>query len=116
MFESKFYNQIDGVALGSPLSPVVANLFSGYYEQQWLQSFEECGIILYHKFIDDIICLFDSEFDADKFVFLNQPQPNIKFTIKKQAHKQPSFLDLLITKNGVNFLTSVYLKKHSIGL
>ena len=28
----KFYNQIDGVAMGSPLDPVVANIFMGFYE------------------------------------------------------------------------------------
>ena len=27
IFNSKFYNQIDGVAMGSPLAPVLANIF-----------------------------------------------------------------------------------------
>ena len=31
-FNSKFYNQIDRVALGSPLAPVLANIFMGFYE------------------------------------------------------------------------------------
>ena len=67
--------------------------------------------------MDDIICLFNSECDADKFfVFLNQLHPKIKFTIGKQTENQRSFLDLLITSNVNNFLTSVYWKKHSNGL
>ena len=41
MFEGNFYDQIDGVAMGSPLGPVLANLFMGYHEQKWLESFEE---------------------------------------------------------------------------
>ena len=45
MFEGKFYDQIDGVAMGPPLGPVLANLFVGYHEQKWLQSFEECELI-----------------------------------------------------------------------
>ena len=32
MFNSKFYNQIDGVAMGSPLAPVLANIFMGFHE------------------------------------------------------------------------------------
>ena len=116
MFEGKFYNQIDGVAMGSPLDPVLANLFMGYHEQKWLESFEEWELILYRRYVYDIICLFNGESDADKFfVFLNQRHPKIKLTIEKQTKNQLSFLDLLITCKGDNFLTSVYQKKHSIG-
>ena len=117
MLQCKFYDQIDGVAMVSPLGPVLANLFMGYYEQKWLQSFEECEVILYLRYVDDIICLFNSESDADKvFVFLNECHGKIKFTIGKQTQNQLSFLDLLITSNGDNFLNSVYRKKHSSGL
>ena len=31
IFNSKFYNQIDGVAMGSPLTPVLASIFMGFY-------------------------------------------------------------------------------------
>ena len=65
--------------MGSPLGPVLPNPFIGYHEQKWLQSFEECEVILYSRFVDDIVCLFNSESDADKFfVFLNQWQPQNK--------------------------------------
>ena len=30
IFNRKFYNQIDGVAMGSPLAPVLANIFMGF--------------------------------------------------------------------------------------
>ena len=30
LFNGSFYDQIDGVAMGSPLAPVLANLFMGY--------------------------------------------------------------------------------------
>ena len=36
IFNSKFYNQIDGVAMGSPLAPVLANIFMGFHEFKWL--------------------------------------------------------------------------------
>ena len=34
IFNSKFYNQIDGVAMGSPLAPVLANIFMGFQESK----------------------------------------------------------------------------------
>ena len=89
IFEGKFYDQIDGVAMRSPLGPVLANCFMGYHEQKWLLSFEECEVILYRRYVDDIICLFNSESEADKFfIFLNQRHLKIKFTIEKQTENQ----------------------------
>ena len=113
MFESKFDDLIDGVAMESPLDPILFNLFMGYHEQKWLQSFEECELILYRRCVNDITCFFNSESYADKcFTFLNQRHTKIKLTIEKQTENQLSLLDLLITFNGDNFLTSVFRKKH----
>ena len=39
IFNSKFYNQIDGVAMGSPMAPVLANIFMGFYESKWLNEY-----------------------------------------------------------------------------
>ncbi|XP_065671939.1 uncharacterized protein LOC136089779 [Hydra vulgaris] len=38
LFKGQIYDQIDGVAMGSPLAPVLANLFMGNFEDKWLQS------------------------------------------------------------------------------
>ena len=35
IFKSKFYNQIHEVAMGSPLAPVLANIFMGFREFKW---------------------------------------------------------------------------------
>ena len=35
-FEGKIYKQIDGVAMGSPLGPTLANEFLCFLEQIWL--------------------------------------------------------------------------------
>ena len=37
LFRGKYYDQTDGVAMGSPLAPVLANLFMGHHERIWLQ-------------------------------------------------------------------------------
>ena len=104
MFEVKFYNQINGVAMTSPLDPVLVNPFMEYFEHKWLQSFEECKVIIYRRYMDDIICLFDSESDPDKFfIFRNQQHPNIKLTIRKQMHNQVSFLDYSLLIRETSF-------------
>ena len=58
--------------MGSRLGPVLANLFMGYYETMSLNAFPEYEIILYRRYVDDIICLLNCESAADKFFeFLN---------------------------------------------
>ena len=61
LFQGTFYDQIDGVAIGSPLGPVLANLVMDYYKTLRLNTFRECEIILYRRYVDDIICLFNCE-------------------------------------------------------
>ena len=53
--------------MGSPLGLVLANLFKGYHERFWLEEFETCEVVLYRRYVDDIICLFACDKDADDF-------------------------------------------------
>ena len=85
-FTWKLKLQIDGVAMGSPLEPVLANLFMGFYEKQWLKEFSFCKVLLYRRYVDDIICLFNCEVDAMKFFgYLNSRYPNIKSHLKNKS-------------------------------
>ena len=38
LFDQQFYKQHDGVAMGSPLGPTLANVFLCYHEKIWLQN------------------------------------------------------------------------------
>ena len=117
LFQGAFYEQTDGVTMGSLLGLVLAKLFMSYYETMWLNTFCECEMILYRRYVDDIICLFNCQFDVDKFFeFLNRQYPNIKFTFKKRVNKQISFLDVLIANDVDQFCTFVFRKKPGIGL
>ena len=117
IFNGSFYDQVDGVSMGSPLGPVLANLFMGYHEKKWLQEFNKGKVLMYKRYVDDIFCMFGNEKDAENFFeFLNCRHKNIKFTIEKESNKFLSFLDILIKNEGNRFSTSVYRKKTSIGL
>ena len=89
----------------------------GFNEKRWLDQFQFCDVLLYRRYVDDIICLFNSEQDADEFFkFLNSQHPNIKFTFEKQKDDKFGFLEVLISKTDQNFYTSVCHKMTSIGL
>ena len=63
----KFYNQIDGVVVGSPLAPVLANIFMAFYESKWLNEYNLNKPKLYLRYADDILAAFDKEQDSLNF-------------------------------------------------
>ena len=38
MFQGQYYQQMEGAAMGSPLSPIIANIFMEHFEEQALES------------------------------------------------------------------------------
>ena len=101
IFNSKFYNQIDGVAMGSLLAPVLANIFMGFYESKSLNEYNLSKSKFYLRYVDDILAAFDKEQDPLNFLnFLNKRHPNIKFTKEKQINNSIAFLDVFIL--GIN--------------
>eukprot|EP00745_Piridium_sociabile_P039856 TRINITY_DN7522_c0_g1_i16.p2 TRINITY_DN7522_c0_g1~~TRINITY_DN7522_c0_g1_i16.p2 ORF type:complete len:139 (-),score=21.82 TRINITY_DN7522_c0_g1_i16:574-990(-) len=53
-FEGNFYQQTEGAAMGSPVSPIVANLFMEDFEQKSLAAFPSPPR-LWGRFVDDAI-------------------------------------------------------------
>ena len=117
-FDGKVFDQIDGVAMGSPLAPVLANLFLGHYENLWLKNYQGPFVLFYRRYVDDTFCVFNSENEAKLFFdFLNSQHPNIKFTMEKETNKILAFLDVCIDNNDPSCLkTSTYHKKTFTGL
>ena len=115
IFNSKFYNQIDGVAMGSPLAPVLANIFMGFHESKWLNEYNLNRPKFYLRYVDDILAAFDNE--QDSINFLNNKYPNIKFTVEKQINHSIAFLDVFISGiNNQNLTLQTYHKSIYTGL
>ena len=67
-FEGKIYKQIDGVAMGSPLGPTLANGFLCFHEQIWLNECpDEFKPAYYRRYVDDIFVLLRSPDHLEKF-------------------------------------------------
>ena len=67
LFNGCFYDQVDGVAMGSPLAPVLANFFMGHYEKLWLNNYTGLKVLYYRRYVDVIICCFKNSNDARLF-------------------------------------------------
>ena len=73
------------VARGSPLAPLFANTFIGFYESKWLNEYNLNKPKFNLRYVDDILAAFDKEQDSLNFLnFLNKGHSKIKFTIEKQ--------------------------------
>ena len=64
IFNSKFYNQIDGVAMGSPLAPVLANIFMGFHKSKWFNEYNLNKPKFYLRYVDDTL---DNEHNSLNF-------------------------------------------------
>ena len=113
IFNGVIYDQIDGIAMGSPLAPVLANLFMGVHETKWLSEYEGEAPTFYRRYVDDIFAVFENEKQASSFFdYLNSRHPNIKFTNENGILH---FLDISICYLNT-FETSVYHKTTYTGL
>ena len=92
-------DQVNGVAMGSPLGPVLANLFMGFHERKWLSEYQGPPVKFYKRYVDDIFCMFEHKDHAYQFLnYLNEQHACIKFTIEEEENGKLPFLDVLVNK------------------
>ena len=110
-FNDIMYKQVDGVAMGSPLGPVLANIFVGYCESR----IEACmWPDLYVRLVDDSFTSFDNKEQSEVFLeLLNNLHPALQFTCEHEQSGKLAFLDVQVEKTNTCTLTSVYRKPTS---
>ena len=118
IFNENVYKQKDGVAMGNPLGPTLANAFLAYHEVRWLN---DCPVyfkpLLYRRYVDDTFLVFRSLSHIPLFLdYLNSKHKNITFTSETERNGKLAFLDILLTRNNGGFQTAVYRKPTFTGL
>ena len=110
LFDQQFYEQHDGVSMGSPLRPTLTNVFLCHHEKTWLQNCpSEFKPVIYRIYVDDTFLIFGSKHHIEKFRnYLNRQRKKIKFTSETENGNSIPFLDIKITRNNNKFMTSVY--------
>ena len=110
----KLYCQINGVTMGSPLGPTLANFFSvAHLENQFMAQQDVFMPVHYSRYVDDILCVFNSfEYVKMFLIFLNNMHSNLEFSCEIGTQKL-AFLDTQISlssNNDLSLITSVHRK------
>ena len=120
VFDDKLYQQIDGVSMGSPLGPILANAFLAFHEQKWIDNCPaDIKPIVYRRYVDDVFILCRDKEHHMKFLnYMNTMHRNITFTDEVEENDTLSFLDISLKRinDTDKFVTNVYRKQTFSGV
>jgi hypothetical protein len=76
--------------MGSPLAPLLAEIFLQDFEKKHLPSFRKMGIVYWKRYVDDTFVLLDPKVSAkDISTKLSQCHPALKFTVEEERLPTP---------------------------
>jgi len=101
-----YFKQVDGLAMGSPPAPHLAN--------GWLSQFDATikgDSKMFTRYMDDILQDIKSSEINNKLAEINALHENLTFTIERQTNGKIPFLDMQITCDQHGKLTSSWYNK-----
>ena len=110
IYGGEYYQQKDGAAMGSPVSPVVANIYMERFEDLALRT--TLAPRIWKRYVEDTFCVMEKRHTQAFLDHLNSVHPTIQFTMELENEGSLPFLDTLLTRRedgGVNI--GVYRKR-----
>ena len=98
-FNDTIFKQVNGVAMGSPLGPVIANIFMVELEELMVPKLAG-KMSLWYRYVDDTFTFVRDGEIGNILDILNNFHSNIKFTYEVEKDKKISFLDVQVIPIG----------------
>ncbi|XP_071581632.1 uncharacterized protein [Temnothorax nylanderi] len=108
-FNGETYEQIFGSPMGSPLSPILADMVMEDLETHCLTMLSFC-LSFFRRYVDDVIAIIPKDKIGDVLDVYNNYHPRLKFTHEMEINGAIPFLDTLIIRNGNRLLTNWHRK------
>ncbi|XP_062557238.1 uncharacterized protein LOC134222111 [Armigeres subalbatus] len=109
-FRNKFYIQTFGTAMGSPLSPILADIVMDSLLHTVNQLVPYPMPVL-KKYVDDLILALPEDKIHEVLDIFNGYNPHLQFTVEKESNNKLPFLDTLITRHEDQTLSTSWYSK-----
>ena len=96
LYKGEYYQQKDGAAMGSPVSPVVTNINVELFNDLALKT--KLAPRIWEKYVDDTFCVIEEVNTRHFLNQLNSLRPSIQFTMELEKEGSLPFLDTLPTR------------------
>ena len=111
VFRGQYYEQLEGAAMGSPLSPIIANLYMEEFEAKALNTAPNPPT-LWKRFVDDTFVVIKKCHQEEFFHHIDSIEDSIQFTAEDtKADGTLPFLDVLIIPQPDGSITTAVYRK-----
>jgi hypothetical protein len=115
-FQQRIYQPEQGIAMGSPISGIIAEIFLQHFEDTNIKHLLDTkNLVLYTRYVDDISIIYDTKRTCSRTIntYINDIHSNIKLNPTYEKHGSIDFLDLTITRKHKRFEVDICRKTTS---
>jgi hypothetical protein len=112
-YKDSFYKPKTGIAMGSPLSGIVAEIFLQHWEGQLLKhAMENKSILYYTRYVDNIFIIYNQEKISPLLIQeqFDSQHKAIHFTATEENNNQIAYLDLNIANRQGHIEIDIFRK------
>jgi len=112
-YKDTFYQPVKGIAMGSPLSGTIAEIYLQYVEETYIKQWWDTNEIMYYKrYVDDVLIIYNNQKIKDHIIEekINKLDRNLEFKMTTEDNNKIHYLDLTLQKNNNNIELSIYRK------
>ena len=101
--------------MGSPVSPIIPNLFMTKLEDRALATFAKPRPKFWSRFVDDVFSIVRNDCINSLLAHLNNQHRSITFTMEKEKDCCLPFMDITVQRQSRALVTEVYRKPTHTG-
>ena len=110
-FQDRFFEQLQGAAMGSPINPIVANLYMEYFENKTINT-DECPPRVWKRFVDDTFVIIEANKKQGFLDHINSVDYSSILQLRMLEQMGPFLFlgTIVMPQSDGSLLTSVYRK------